>query len=529
MASTYRRYEKLINIKFLTESLIVLLVTAFVTMRTSYATSYTIWAAMIIFNTFILLVFEQLNIQKTLLKDTFKSNSLQNYGFIYANLTVLSVVAVQTENYSFYLENAQKADVIRYASHFMSTYILIISNFMTFSSLVANGFCSIMAVLIYLNFPENQYNPFIAFLLILIVAGSIGIFVHISDKIFTFAEASLLIQSFWIAYFDFYLRFLKINNFYLTNVELSIVLEIMLFLVVPIIIVLVLSHFVMKVSNIAYNYCCHFMVFFLLLIIFLLILCHDIIQPTINKVLEIFFLLFKSKLLLFLYWFILVLFSFFVVYWYAKTAHNNRIPKTIVRKIFHLIAVLIFLCGWSNSELLALVSTLVFCVFVVAEVLRAKNYARVGIFLNKFLEPFRDDNDSGKLILSHLYLIFGMSLPFWLTPKSVLNGKNLKSLSIFSGVISLGIGDTCASIFGKLYGKKKWSESNKSYIGTICCFLSQVSFVILLMKCLSIYISFNRIYAVCLVCLVISLLETFSSQTDNLILPVYMYVLFMQC
>ncbi|XP_012555584.2 dolichol kinase [Hydra vulgaris] len=506
--------EKLKNVKFLTENIIGIFVAIFVILRTSGITCCTLWSAVIILNTSLVIILEQFNCNR--LKNFFKLSNSQNSGFVYANLTLLSVAAIQTSNCSFYLENVEEARLFQFALHFITTIILIVSNFMVSTALVTSGLNGVLVILTYINFPKTEYSIFIVFVFILVIVISFGIFVFISDKSFTFTEVAFLFQCFWIVFFDLHLRFLNVNMFCLENIKLSIVLELALLLIAPVIFLIMSDCFLIILC----------LPFLLLMMIFILTLYYAISLQKINLVLIKTVLLLESKWILLLYWCFLVFFSLVVVYWYALTAQTNKIPKTVIRKIFHFIALFIYLFGWSESELLALISSLVFYAFIVTEIMRVKKNT-VGLFLNNFLEPFRDENDSGKFILSHVYLILGLSLPFWLTPYSILQSNSLKSLSIFSGVISLGIGDSFASIFGSLYGKSKWSGSNKSHIGTFCCFLSQFLFSIILLKGLSINISFISICMLSFVCFVVSMLETFSSQNDNLILPVYMYILFM--
>lgn len=63
---------------------------------------------------------------------------------------------------------------------------------------------------------------------------------------------------------------------------------------------------------------------------------------------------------------------------------------------------------------------------------------------------FIDEKDSSsKLILSHIYLLVGLSLPLWI---SDINTFNLCQLS---GLITVGIGDSFASLIGSRFGKHK--------------------------------------------------------------------------
>ncbi|CAM9299301.1 unnamed protein product [Lampetra planeri] len=62
------------------------------------------------------------------------------------------------------------------------------------------------------------------------------------------------------------------------------------------------------------------------------------------------------------------------------------------------------------------------------------------------------NGDSGPLILTHIYLLLGMSLPVWLFPapcasRGVLPGAG--GLVPYAGVLAVGVGDTVASVFGQ--------------------------------------------------------------------------------
>jgi dolichol kinase len=58
--------------------------------------------------------------------------------------------------------------------------------------------------------------------------------------------------------------------------------------------------------------------------------------------------------------------------------------------------------------------------------------------LNSFMSSFTNkQRDSGPIILSHFYLLIGCALPLWLC--SIIN---IDHWAAFSGIISLGIGDS---------------------------------------------------------------------------------------
>jgi dolichol kinase len=68
--------------------------------------------------------------------------------------------------------------------------------------------------------------------------------------------------------------------------------------------------------------------------------------------------------------------------------------------------------------------------------------------------------------LSYIYLMIGVSLPFW------INNVNGSKESSYIGLIALGLGDSIASLVGSKFGKTKWPGSNKSFEGSIAMALS---------------------------------------------------------
>ena len=115
-----------------------------------------------------------------------------------------------------------------------------------------------------------------------------------------------------------------------------------------------------------------------------------------------------------------------------------------LRKWFHVFAVLVYLPGLAlETDYLALAASLIIFLFTVLEVRaghphtdieytetlsvvyfivhlqQLMRYFRMwpgGEGLHTSLLPLLDSQDSGPLLLSHLYLLLGFSLPLWVTP-----------------------------------------------------------------------------------------------------------------
>ena len=62
-------------------------------------------------------------------------------------------------------------------------------------------------------------------------------------------------------------------------------------------------------------------------------------------------------------------------------------------------------------------------------------------WIKTYMDKFSDHRDQGPLILSHIYLLLGCSLPLWLTSTSSTIETTISS----SGCIVLGIGDSAVS------------------------------------------------------------------------------------
>lgn len=87
--------------------------------------------------------------------------------------------------------------------------------------------------------------------------------------------------------------------------------------------------------------------------------------------------------------------------------------------------------------------------------------------LQQGFAAFADEKDAS-LSLTPLYLLGGLSFPLWM-PRN-----NLELLPLMSGVLTVGLGDSAASLCGTKWGKNKWPGSEKSMEGTVACIASQL-------------------------------------------------------
>ncbi|KAJ9083980.1 dolichol kinase [Entomophthora muscae] len=188
------------------------------------------------------------------------------------------------------------------------------------------------------------------------------------------------------------------------------------------------------------------------------------------------------------------------------------------RKYFHMLATLMFIPGFLielRFLYLGLVAAL--AAFVLMEYIRVLDIAPFHSQLHVYLSSFVDEKDTGIAILAHLYLLLGCALPIW------LNGSNL--VSGLSGILVLGISDAMASIIGKRFGTTKWPGSSKTVQGTLGFIISLFGAIFALQPRLFLsnpYFALMTLAATSFT----GLLEAWSSQNDNLILPLYLMATF---
>ncbi len=93
-----------------------------------------------------------------------------------------------------------------------------------------------------------------------------------------------------------------------------------------------------------------------------------------------------------------------------------------------------------------------------------------------------------------------------------------------SGFLTVGVGDSFASVFGSAFGKHKLFGSKKSFEGTIALVLSQlVVFFILNHFGLVNFNDVNNILYAGISLVLSGYAEAFTTDNDNLILPLVVY------
>lgn len=232
--------------------------------------------------------------------------------------------------------------------------------------------------------------------------------------------------------------------------------------------------------------------------------------------------LFESSttvIMLLLFWVFLVVLSVSVVVLY----HKQGWPvNTKTRKLFHLAVVLVYVSGLLYCPILLYLSSIAALVLMVSiEALRVSQVIPpVSYFLTEALQPFLDSKDCGSLILTNIYLLVGVSWPLWVYPASLKIQPS--PLVLYSGVISVGIADSAASVIGTTVGRLRWGAgSDKTVEGSLAAIISSLGFVWALSEIWLVTVTSWSAVTMAVLGMVIT--EALSKQVDNLTLPLVMY------
>ncbi|XP_038601606.1 dolichol kinase [Tachyglossus aculeatus] len=201
--------------------------------------------------------------------------------------------------------------------------------------------------------------------------------------------------------------------------------------------------------------------------------------------------------------------------------------STVTRKYFHLIVVATYVPGLVlDRPLLYVAAALCLAALVFLEYVRFFRIKPLGQTLRSLLSLFLDERDSGPLILTHIYLLLGLSFPVWLFPRPC-GRVGAAALVPYSGVLAVGVGDTVASVFGSTVGEIRWPGTKKTFEGTMTSIFAQIIAVALILIFDS-GVELSSGYAWILGSITgVSLLEAYTSQIDNLLLPLYLQILLM--
>eukprot|EP00617_Octactis_speculum_P006788 CAMPEP_0185792484 /NCGR_PEP_ID=MMETSP1174-20130828/158958_1 /TAXON_ID=35687 /ORGANISM="Dictyocha speculum, Strain CCMP1381" /LENGTH=296 /DNA_ID=CAMNT_0028487555 /DNA_START=951 /DNA_END=1841 /DNA_ORIENTATION=- len=235
-----------------------------------------------------------------------------------------------------------------------------------------------------------------------------------------------------------------------------------------------------------------------------------------------------------------------------------RLERIVVRKLFHLLAVVLFApVTIADPDLMSLAYAGATALLVIAEAFRVAKAGAVGRFIGTLWCRFVDEREmteasyayskdkaqsnrpGSALVLTPIYLLIGCALPLWIShflfqscrPVSGAAQMNLAQMNL-AGVAAIGVGDAMAAIVGKTIGRNKWPDSSRTFEGSFSFWIGLVVFYTVMQH--SIFsdaayhagITANSMKTSsmgykCVLFLMVSLLEACTTQMDNLVLPLF--------
>ena len=137
------------------------------------------------------------------------------------------------------------------------------------------------------------------------------------------------------------------------------------------------------------------------------------------------------------------------------------------RKVFHGTMVTMLLpTVFIDPCFISLALILILAMFLLLDLFRASQLPPISKPLSAFLAPYVDGRDHrGPIVVSHIFLLIGCAIPLWLSLAAIpRSGQepwagwevNARDVSMVSGVVCVGMGDSAASLVGRRYGRHKW-------------------------------------------------------------------------
>ncbi|UJR35657.1 hypothetical protein I4U23_028407 [Adineta vaga] len=220
----------------------------------------------------------------------------------------------------------------------------------------------------------------------------------------------------------------------------------------------------------------------------------------------------SHRIQLLLLWFIVSLCSLLIVNLHLRFTKNLDMKPIIVYSSG-------ILC---DTQLLTMCSVAFIVLLLLLECMKVKNVAPFGDLIRNAWNMYENEKDTGPLMVSHLFLIIGLSYPIWLA-------DDKRRLAQFSGILSVGIGDSAASIVGSKIGIRKWPGSKRTLEGSLAGLVAQFSFTACLWYLDIIPYSQYNLLFVSLGLLFTTQLEAFSHDIDNLTLPICLFPFLYAC
>ncbi|XP_055386850.1 dolichol kinase isoform X2 [Condylostylus longicornis] len=214
----------------------------------------------------------------------------------------------------------------------------------------------------------------------------------------------------------------------------------------------------------------------------------------------------------------------------AWQVNKSEKATTSVRKIFHFLLVVVYIPGLLYQCTFLYISTgVAFCAIILLEFMRVFEIYPFDKILKQSFNVFADEKDAGSVALTPFYLLVGCSAPLWINSSTCGVDNNFIApnslLILISGVLTVGIGDTAASVFGSKLGRHKLPNSEKSFEGLIANIILQGLTVAQLFSLNLVVLNNIQISLTAASIIFVAVIEAYTDQVDNIVLPLVFFIL----
>ena len=219
---------------------------------------------------------------------------------------------------------------------------------------------------------------------------------------------------------------------------------------------------------------------------------------------------------------------YWLLYWLLALAFTLPLAPleatsvVIARKWFHGMAVLLFApVTLAAPQLQSLSYAIAVALLLLAECTVRRQASWIDKFYVRYLDIAKDRPET--VVVSHMALILGCAGPLWLT-ECVRLRPPLRVLVSQWGVLSLGIGDAAGALVGRTMGRCEWGHNKRTVEGSLAMLVSMTGASYWLLQSvagvdLAHDATLTPAWATALVS--VTLLEAFTLQLDNLVLPLF--------
>jgi dolichol kinase len=207
-----------------------------------------------------------------------------------------------------------------------------------------------------------------------------------------------------------------------------------------------------------------------------------------------------------------------------EDANRGQEVTIVARKWFHLVAVALFVpVTLFAPKLQSLSYAIALAALMVLEAIRS-HVPSVNAFYARYVDRDKQEREDSVLV-SHMALVVGCAAPLWIAEYCSSNDETLNStvrtvLSLW-GVLCLGIGDAAGAVVGVYFGRHYWSALNRRTIEGSLAMLASMSLPCWL------FVDDWKVWVPAV--LFTTLLEAWTIQLDNLVLPLVGSTIILLC